>query len=207
MMNLSMRRTNSLIQTLTVITSLSLKIPLTSASRYLLFPFSNGTYFTRLTPITFPFLAIVKVKETGGTDSTFTELEDSVHAANVTLDFSPPNVLGDDSVGPAAKRNYLFEKVEPELHHKSSPKEPEVLQSEGHKIECALQPPIISLLMVKVGDIIPVVTGILKREPQFRKASLKGHHRCLLGFSSSQTREASSKEASAEDKTSTIARC
>lgn len=82
----------------------------------------NGTYFTRLTPITFPFLAIVKAKETGGTDATFTELEDSVHTANATLDFSPPNLLGDDSVGPAAKNNYLFEKVEPELHHKSSPK-------------------------------------------------------------------------------------
>ncbi|XP_047960641.1 CRM-domain containing factor CFM2, chloroplastic [Salvia hispanica] len=63
-----------------------------------------------------------EARETGGTDATFTELEDSVDTANVTLDFSPPNLLGDDSVGPAAKNNYLFEKVEPELHHKSSPK-------------------------------------------------------------------------------------
>ncbi|KAL1538610.1 CRM-domain containing factor CFM2, chloroplastic [Salvia divinorum] len=63
-----------------------------------------------------------EAREIDGTDATFTEPEDSVHTANVTLDFSPPNLQGDDSVGPPAKNKYLFEKVEPELHHKSSPK-------------------------------------------------------------------------------------
>lgn len=45
-----------------------------------------------------------------------------MHTTKETSGFSQQNLPGDDSVGLAAKGNYLFDKVEPVLHHKSLPK-------------------------------------------------------------------------------------
>lgn len=63
-----------------------------------------------------------KARETGVTDATFSDPEECMHTTKETSGFSQQNLPGDDSVGLAAKGNYLFDKVEPVLHHKSLPK-------------------------------------------------------------------------------------
>ncbi|KAH6830243.1 CRM family member 2 [Perilla frutescens var. hirtella] len=63
-----------------------------------------------------------EARETGGTDATVTDPEDCVHTTKETLGFSQQNLPRDDSVGPEAKGKYLFDKVEPGVHHKSLPK-------------------------------------------------------------------------------------
>lgn len=63
-----------------------------------------------------------EAEETSVTDATLTDPEDCMHTPKEILVFSEQNLPRDDSVGLAAKSKYLFDKVEPELHHKSLPK-------------------------------------------------------------------------------------
>lgn len=68
------------------------------------------------------FSQFLKARETDETDATFTVPKGSVDITEKILDSSQQNLQEDESIQPSTKVNYLFAKVEAELHPKSLPK-------------------------------------------------------------------------------------